>query len=60
MPGGTTIIVTFWNDTSWTFTDCSQIETLVNPDRLRFFGTRNGLTAEWIIPFSAIKAWSQS
>lgn len=59
MPTGT-ITITFMDNTVWTFTNCTNIQTLADPDRLSFNGTKDSTTALWIFPFANIRAWSQS
>ncbi len=60
MPGGQTVTVTFQNDTVEVWTDCTGIEDLSNPSRLRFTGTKGGTTATWTIPYSSIKFYTVS
>ena len=59
MPGGTTVVITFKDDTVWTFTDCTNVQALADPDRLQLTGTRNGTTGTWSFPFASIKAYVQ-
>lgn len=59
MPGGTTVVITWKDDSSWTFTDCTNVQDLADPDRLQLTGTRNGVTGTWSFPFANIKAYVQ-
>lgn len=60
MPGGSTITVKFMDDSIEVWTDCTNIQELTNPNRLRFTGTKDNTTGTWTIPFSSIKYYTIS
>lgn len=56
-----TIVVDYKGDEpDQTFTGCTNIVVLPEPDRLRFHGTKGEVTATWTIPFSSIVNYSES
>ncbi len=40
-----------------TFTNCTNIVELTEPDRLRFTGTKGLVSGTWTIPFASINSW---
>lgn len=53
-----TIIVDYKGDApDTTWTNCTNIVELVEPDRLRFTGTKGEISGTWTIPFSSINSW---